>query len=66
MTPNQFPPGWDEERIKRVLDHYDSQSDEEAAAEDDAAYDSTTHTMMSVPIDLAPQVRNLIADFLQQ
>jgi hypothetical protein len=66
MTQNQFPPGWDEERIKRVLDHYDSQSDEEAAAEDNAAYDSTTHTMMSVPIDLAPQVRNLIADFLQQ
>jgi len=59
-TPN-FPEGWDEERVRRVLEHYDEQSDEEAVAEDEAAYESTTHTAMEIPVDLVPQVRELLA-----
>ncbi|MEK7729823.1 MAG: hypothetical protein AAB354_15555 [candidate division KSB1 bacterium] len=35
-TKNQFPPGWDERRVREVLDHYENQTDEEAAAEDEA------------------------------
>ena len=31
------PPGWDEERIRRVLEHYEQQSEEQAALEDDVA-----------------------------
>ncbi len=61
MTDSKFPPGWDEDRVRRVLDHYEVQSDEEAVAEDEAAYESTTHTAMEVPIDLVPTVRELIA-----
>jgi enoyl reductase-like protein len=61
MTKNKFPPGWDEERVKRVLAHYETQSDEEAVAEDEAAYESTTCTTMEVPVDLVPVVRELIA-----
>ncbi len=61
MKQANFPPGWDEERVRRVLDHYEAQSDEEAVAEDEAAYESTTHTLMEVPIDLVPAVRDLIA-----
>jgi len=38
MTDNRFPPGWDEERVRRILAHYELQSDEEAAAEDEAAF----------------------------
>ncbi len=34
-----FPPGWDEERVRRVLEHYEAQSEEEAVAEDEAAYE---------------------------
>jgi len=30
---NQFPPGWDERRVRKVIEHYDNQTDEEAAAE---------------------------------
>ena len=56
-----YPPGWDEERVRRVLDHYQSQSDEEAVAEDEAAYEATTHTTMGVPVELVPAVRGLIA-----
>lgn len=61
MKPNRFPNGWDEARVRRVLEHYQSQSPEEAVAEDEAAYESTTHTAMEVPVELVPQVRELIA-----
>lgn len=56
-----YPLGWDEERVRRVLDHYESQSDEEAVAEDEAAYEAITHTTMGVPVELVPAVRGLIA-----
>jgi hypothetical protein len=58
---NQFPPGWDEARVQRVLDQYEAQSDEEAVAEDEAAFEATTHTAMEVPVELVPAVRELIA-----
>jgi hypothetical protein len=61
MKQRRFPPGWDEERVRRVLGHYESQTDEEAVAEDEAAYESTTHTAMEIPIDLVPVVREIIA-----
>ncbi|MFQ5807628.1 MAG: hypothetical protein ACE5I3_14370 [Phycisphaerae bacterium] len=61
MSEARFPAGWDEDRVRRVLEHYEKQSDEEAVAEDEAAYESTTHTTMAVPVDLVPSVRELIA-----
>ena len=33
----RFPEGWDEERVKALLDYYESQSDEDAAVEDEYA-----------------------------
>jgi hypothetical protein len=56
-----YPAGWDEERVRRVLNHYESQSDEQAVAEDEAAYEATTQTTMGVPVELVPAVRELIA-----
>ena len=61
MKPSKFPPGWDEQRVKRVLSHYESQTEEEAVAEDEAARDDTLGTMMAVPTELVPEVRELIA-----
>jgi hypothetical protein len=61
MKQAKYPPGWDEERVRRVLEQYEAQSDEEAVAEDEAAYDATTHTSMEVPVELVPVVRELIA-----
>ena len=61
MKPTHFPPGWDEDRVRRVLEHYEQQSDDEAVAEDEAAYEATTHTLIEVPVDLVPAVRELIA-----
>jgi hypothetical protein len=61
MKQAEFPEGWDAERVRRVLEHYERQSDEEAVAEDEAAYESTTHTAMEIPVDLVPEVRELLA-----
>ena len=55
------PPGWDEARVRRVLEHHAAQSDVAAVAEDEAACAATTHTAMETPIDLVPPVRQLIA-----
>ncbi len=40
MTVKKFPPGWDERRVKRVLEHYESQEELEALAEDEAAFEA--------------------------
>jgi hypothetical protein len=61
MKQNKFPPGWDEERVRRVLAHYESQSEEEAVAEDEAAFETPGQTTMEVPTELVPTVRELIA-----
>ena len=61
MKQSKFPPGWDEERVRKVLDHYDSQSEEEALAEDEAAYEDTSQTFMEIPNELVPKVRQLLA-----
>ncbi len=61
MNQARCPAGWDAERVRRVLEHYETQSDEEAVAEDETAYEATTHTPMEVPVELVPAVRELIA-----
>jgi hypothetical protein len=58
---NRFPPDVNDARVQRVLDHYEKQSDMEAVAEDEAAYRSTTTTVMNVPVKLVPAVRALLA-----
>ena len=63
MKHSKFPPGWDEGRVSRVLSHYESQSEEEAVAEDEAALEGTTGTVMEVPTALVPKVRELIAKY---
>jgi hypothetical protein len=61
MTKSSFPIGWDEERVQRVLAHYETQSEAEGVAEDEAAFDTPGQTVMEVPSELVPTVRELIA-----
>lgn len=61
MSPSRHPKGWSESRVRDVVDHYEQQGDDEATAEDEAAWESTTHTSMEVPVDLVPDIRELIA-----
>lgn len=62
MRKPKYPRGWDEERVKQVLAHYESQTEEEALAEDEAAYEAEGQTTMEVPTELVPKVRELIAN----
>jgi hypothetical protein len=61
MSQSKYPAGWDEDRVRRVLEHYETRTDEEAVAEDEAADEATTHAAMGVPIELVSVVRELIA-----
>lgn len=61
MKQSKFPPGWDLVRVKKVLTHYETQSEEEAVAEDEAAFETPEHTVMEIPVELVPAVRALIA-----
>ncbi len=60
-TQSKFPPGWDEARVRRVLAHYEEQTADEAVAEDEAAAEDRTQTVMEIPSELVPAVRELIA-----
>ena len=61
MRQKRFPPGWDEDRVQRVLAHYEDQTEEEAVAEDEAALEEPDQTVMEVPTTLVPAIRELIA-----
>jgi hypothetical protein len=61
MKQSKFPPGWDEERVRRVLDLYERQTEEEAVAEDEAAFEDSTQAVVEVPRELVPAIRELIA-----
>jgi hypothetical protein len=61
MRQNRFPPEWDEDCVKKVLKHYEEQTEDEAVAEDEAALEDQTQTMMAVPTVLVPTIRELIA-----
>jgi hypothetical protein len=62
MNQSRLPKGWDEARVQAVCSHYEVQSDDEAAAEDEAILaDDRTQTIMEVPKELVSVVRELIA-----
>ncbi|MDE3242100.1 MAG: hypothetical protein KGO52_05190 [Nitrospirota bacterium] len=58
---SKFPPGWNEARVRKILAHYEQQTEEEAVAEDEAAFENRTQTVMEVPNELVPAIRELIA-----
>jgi hypothetical protein len=61
MSSQKFPPGWDEARVREVIAHYESQTEDEQFAEIEAALESDNVTLMAVPSELVPEVRALLA-----
>ncbi len=62
MSESRFPAGWDAERVKRLIDYYEGLSEDEAVAEDEAAVaEREGQTVMTVPEELVPAVRRLLA-----
>jgi hypothetical protein len=60
MSENKFPKGWNDAKIRRVLAHYEKQSEEDSVLEDESGV-GASETVMSVPRDLVPKVREMIA-----
>ena len=61
MKDQNYPPGWDEERVREVLAHYENQTEDEEFADIEAARESESTTLMAVPTELVPEVRALLA-----
>lgn len=59
--PQKFPAGWDEARVQALIAHYDNQTEDEQAAEIEAAYDDENMTTVVVPNELMPEIRRLLA-----
>jgi hypothetical protein len=58
---SKFPKGWNEAKVRQVIAHYENQSEEEAAAEDDKIFANNRSTYMQIPVKLVPAVRKLLA-----
>jgi len=61
MKQQHYPAGWNEERVRKVLQHYERQTEEEAVAEDEATLRRRDQTVMIVPKRLVPTITRLIA-----
>ena len=62
MSEKQFPKGWDEQRVKQLIDELDARTDEEwIAADEAAAAESDDQAVVTVPMALLPEIRRLLA-----
>jgi formiminotetrahydrofolate cyclodeaminase len=57
----KYPAGWNEERIRKLAEHYDNQTEDEQVAEHEAAMQAAGQTVMVVPTELVPEIVKLIS-----
>ena len=60
MKKQEYPPGWNVKRVRKVIAHCENQTEEEQAAEIEAAIKAKNITMVAVPTALVPKVLTLI------
>lgn len=60
MKKAKLPEGYSEDRIAAMSAHYDSQTEEESLAEDQAAWGDKSLAWMQVPTELVPAVSEFI------
>jgi hypothetical protein len=56
-----YPAGWDEARIRKLVDHYDNQTEAEQVAKHEATFVADGQTVMVVPTALVPAIVKLIS-----
>ena len=61
MKQSKYPEGWNERKVRRVLRHYETQTEDEAIAEDEASYELKDQAVIVVPKKLVPEITKLIA-----
>ncbi len=60
MRKQRLPRGWTEKRIRELAAHHDRQSEQQQAAEIEAALSAKDQTVMVVPTELVPEIQALI------
>jgi len=66
MRKNKFPKGWNIEKTRKVISLYERQTEDEAIAEDEAAFSQQNNTVIEVPKELLPAIREMIAKHQSQ
>jgi hypothetical protein len=61
MNEEKYPPGWNADRVRRLIDHYDALDEQEQVAEDEAAQEQPTQTAVIVPVEFMPAIRQMLA-----
>ena len=61
MKQSKFPPNWDNLHVQKVISHYNQQTEDEAIAEDEVVLGGSSQTVIEIPQELVPAVRELIA-----
>ena len=61
IKPSRLPSGWDESRVFELLARYETQTEDEIVAEDEAISLDPEQTVMEVPSKHVPAVREPIA-----
>ena len=59
MKQNKFPHNWADKRVQQVINHYEKQTEDEAAFGD-----AIDQTVIQIPQELLPIVRKLLAEHL--
>jgi hypothetical protein len=62
MSEQKFPRGWDAARVQRLITYYDAQDEDAQVAEDEATYEAEGQSVVVVPADLVPAIRQMIAE----
>ena len=60
MIKGEFPPGWDLDRVKRILADYEPHRKKMMAARDKYALNAQKRNTIEIPTELVPKVLELI------
>ena len=62
MKNQRFPAGWDQKRVEKLIADYESLTEEEQVADDEASVsDQRGQAVITVPDALLPAIRQLLA-----
>ena len=60
MKRQRLPKGWTEQRIRKLAQYHDNLTEDQQAAEIEAAFNDKDQTVMVVPTKLVPEIVKLI------
>lgn len=60
---NKYPRGWNRQKVQDLIDYYENQTEDEAVAEAEAAFNDPRQTVVLVPTALLPKVHKLLSSY---